>query len=50
MVDGNGILHSNACGLASHLGVLLDVPTIGVGKTSFYVDGLKKYSILEDYK
>lgn len=42
MVDGNGVLHQNACGLASHLGVLIDKPTIGVGKTVFYVDGLKK--------
>jgi len=42
MVDGNGVLHQNACGLASHLGVLIDKPTIGVGKTVFYVDGLRK--------
>lgn len=42
MVDGNGVLHQNACGLASHLGILIDKPTIGVGKTVFYVDGLRK--------
>lgn len=42
MVDGNGILHSNGCGLASHLGVLLDIPTLGVGKNAFFVDGLTK--------
>ena len=42
MIDGNGILHSNKCGLACHLGVLLDVPTLGVGKTLFYIDGLGK--------
>jgi deoxyinosine 3'endonuclease (endonuclease V) len=35
LVDGNGILHQNACGLASHLGVLINTPTIGVGKTVF---------------
>jgi len=40
LVDGNGILHQNACGLASHLGVIVDIPTIGCGKTIFYVDGL----------
>jgi len=40
MVDGNGILHQNGCGLASHLGVLIDIPTIGCGKTTFSVDGL----------
>ncbi len=42
MTDGNGILHTNACGLASHLGVLIGIPTIGIGKTIFYVDGLRK--------
>ncbi len=31
--DGQGIAHFRRCGLASHLGVLLDVPTIGCGKT-----------------
>lgn len=40
LLDGNGILHVNGCGLASHLGVLLDVPTIGVSKTMFYIDGV----------
>ena len=42
LLDGNGILHTNQCGLACHLGVLLDLPTIGVGKTLFYIDGLGK--------
>ena len=42
IVDGNGILHQNGCGLACHLGVLLKIPTIGVGKTLFFVDGLTK--------
>ena len=40
LLDGNGILHVNGCGLASHLGVLLNVPTIGVSKTMFYIDGV----------
>jgi deoxyribonuclease V len=32
-VDGMGILHPRRCGIASHLGVVLDVPAIGVGKS-----------------
>ena len=47
MVDGNSILHQNKCGLACHLGVLLDVPTLGVGKTLFYIDGLGKERVKE---
>ncbi len=33
MVDGNGILHPNRIGLASHLGVETGLPTIGVAKS-----------------
>ena len=33
LVDGNGVLHPLRCGLASHLGVELDQPTVGVAKT-----------------
>lgn len=39
-VDGNGVFHSRGFGLASHLGVLCDIPTIGIGKTFFHIDGL----------
>ena len=42
LVDGNGILHTRNFGCASHIGVLFDVPTIGVGKTVFYIDGIRK--------
>ena len=32
MVDANGILHPRRIGMASHLGILLDMPTIGIAK------------------
>ena len=31
-VDGNGVLHPRRAGLASHLGVVVDHPTVGIAK------------------
>ena len=41
MVDGNGILHPKGFGLACQLGVIVDIPCLGVAKTLFHVDGIE---------
>jgi deoxyribonuclease V len=35
-LDGHGIVHERGLGLASHIGLLLQIPAIGVPKTPFH--------------
>ena len=47
MVDGNGLLHTREFGCACHIGVQFNIPTVGVAKNPFDVDGLNKKNIKE---
>jgi endonuclease V len=50
MVDGFGILHHRGFGSASHIGVALNIPTIGIGKTLLCMDGLDEQMVKEQFR
>ncbi|XP_032769276.1 endonuclease V isoform X3 [Rattus rattus] len=41
LVDGNGVLHQRGFGVACHLGVLTELPCVGVAKKLLQVEGLE---------
>ena len=45
ILDGNGTLHCRGCGVASHFGVLEDIPAIGVSKSAYMIDGICKETV-----
>ncbi len=48
MIDGNGILHPRMCGLASYVGVNLDIITFGVAKKKLLGDIKGDYVVYND--
>ncbi len=49
LVDGQGIAHPRGLGLAAHLGLVLDVPTIGVAKTRLVGEGAEPEAAAGSY-
>ena len=47
IVNGNGILHPRRIGMASHTGILLDMPTIGIAK-SFMIGEKRENTVYVD--
>lgn len=50
LVDGQGIAHPRGLGLATHLGLVADIPTIGVAKSRLVGEGEKPELAAGSYK
>jgi endonuclease V len=50
LVDGNGFLHPRGFGLACHLGVICNIPTIGIGKNFLCVDEMEIEDVKKRFK
>jgi deoxyinosine 3'endonuclease (endonuclease V) len=48
MLDGNGILHPRKFGIAAHLGVVIQKPTMGVAKKLLWLPGFPSEKALRD--
>jgi deoxyinosine 3'endonuclease (endonuclease V) len=48
VIDGNGLLHHRKCGSATHIGVEIGIPTIGVAKNLLMIDGFDKKKLKQE--
>ena len=49
-VDGNGYFHPSGFGLACHLGVLTNLPTIGISKNFLYFDSMNGKAFKKEFQ